>query len=336
MTAYFGVRVGKAGDPENFAEAARTDGFVAIGWHQLGDLSWLNDEHDDGRARKRLADQYAQVLDVSGPKLSMGVMLLWMFLREMKEGDIVLMPRANAGVFHIGRVTGPATFTAAPVDACPHTRRRTVQWLVDLKREQLPPALLRSLGARTPLFHLDHHGPAIERLLARDLPKAPSADVVGHVLERLLAMHPKKFEEFVAAYFNAVGYAAVPTQYVGDGGIDVQGELDAEGLATVQLRVQVKRTKSNVGIDTVLKTRGALAVNEQGAIIALSDFTSQAQVEAESDGKKTIRLVGGVEFVEHVLSHWDELPADVRAELGVQPREELPIRERFVVAAAGS
>lgn len=332
MAEYFAVRVGKSGDSENFAELARNNGYVAIGWHQLGDLSWLIDEPDDARARQRLAERYAEVLEVSGPRLNMGVALVWMFVREMKEGDVVVMPRTSAGLVHIGRVSGPATFLASPDDGCPHRRRRTVRWLADLKRDELPAALLRSLGARTTLFHLDHHGAAIEQLIADGVDITPHVDVVGHVLDRLLAMHPKRFEEFVASYFAAIGYTASTTPYVGDGGVDVQGELDAEGLARVMLRIQVKRTKSNVGIDTVLKTRGALAVDEQGAIIALGGFTSQASAEAEADGKKTITLVGGRQFVELVLSHWGDLDPEVQAQLGVQPREEVPIRDRFVVS----
>lgn len=336
MSRYYAVRVGKAGESDNFAELARNNGFVAIGWHQLGDLSWLNDEKDDTRARQRLAERYAEALEVSGPRLSMGVALVWMFQREMKQGDIVLMPRASVGLVHIGRVTGPATFAATTEDGCPHRRRRTVRWVADLMRDQLPPALLRSLGGRTTLFHLDHHGPTIEQLIAGDVVVTAHTDVVGHVLERLLSMHPKKFEEFVASYFSAIGYTASPTRYVGDGGIDVEGELDAEGLARVMLRVQVKRTKSNVGIETVLSTRGALKVDEQGAIIALGGFTAQAMAEADTDGKKTITLVGGRQFVELVLLHWDDIDPDVRAELGVQPREELPIRERFVISTGAT
>jgi restriction endonuclease Mrr len=213
--------------------------------------------------------------------------------------------------------------------------RRAVTWITDLPRKSLPGKLASSLGALVTIFSLSNRASEIRSVLsgevARPVVTEKAIDVVEHVLDQLHGMHPKDFEAFVASYFQAIGYDAEATQYVGDGGIDVEGTLDAEGLAKVLLRVQVKRTKSSVGIDTVLKTRGALAVDEQGAIIALGGFTAQARAEAEADGKKTIVLVEGESFVEMLLDHWADLDDEAQRSLAVRPREPLPLQQRFVI-----
>jgi len=209
-----------------------------------------------------------------------------------------------------------------------------VEWLHDVSRDEIPQRLLNSLGGLATVFSVQKRADLAQAVVdgkPASGSKKTSKSVIGHVRDQLMNMHPKEFETFVAAYFSAIGYDASPTPYVGDGGIDVAGTLSAEGLAEVLLRVQVKRTRSNVGIETVLKTRGALAVDEQGAIVSLGGFTAAAQTEAESPGKKTIILVDGRSFVEMVLNHWEDLDAATQQLLGVIPRERLPVQERFVV-----
>ena len=193
---------------------------------------------------------------------------------------------------------------------------------------------MSSLGSLTTVFSLDRRAGFAKALVDGTAPPAPGAkvkdDVIKYIIDRLHSLHPKEFEEFVAAYFVAIGYDAESTPYVGDGGIDVSGVLNAEGLAQLLLRVQVKRTKASVGIETVLKTRGGLGPDEQGAIITLGGFTKRGRENAEAAGLKTITLVGGEQFVEMILEHWEDLPEAARNSLGVQPREAT-IRDRFVV-----
>jgi predicted Mrr-cat superfamily restriction endonuclease len=269
-------------------------------------------------------------------KAAIGTGQLLRFAREIAVGDIVFVPNGGSRKVHIGRVSGGFEYVDNPTDGCPYRQRRPVEWIKDVPRSTLPQPLLNTLGALTTIFSLHRRRAFAEAVVdGTEMPTpgvaAGSEDVVEHVLRRLHAMHPKEFEDFVSSYFSVIGYDSEPTPYVGDGGIDVAGTLNAEGLAQVLLRVQVKRTRSNVGIDTVLKTRGALAVDEQGAIISLGGFTSAAAKEAEAAGKRSIVLVDGETFVEMVLERWEDLDLEVKELLGVQPREQLQVRDRFEV-----
>jgi restriction system protein len=316
---------------------AHAGGFVAIGWDEFDDLGWLRDADDATGASERLIEEYQQRNSTTRMQTAIGAGQLVRFVREMQVGDTIVLPNSSAGVIHLGEVSGPYQFVVQPADTCPQRHRRPVRWLKTVSRQELPQTLINSLGCSTTVFNLDNRAEILKGLLA-GVPQeggsggTPPTSVVEHVLRRLHAMHPKDFEAFVASYFQAIGYDATSTPYVGDGGIDVAGYLDAEGLAKVLLRVQVKRKRTSVGIETVLKTRGALAVDEQGAIVALGGFTAQARAEAEAQGKKTIVLVDGERFVELVLEHWEDLTTEARTLLGVLPKERLPVRERFMVA----
>ncbi len=334
-TSYWGVRVGPGGQ---YARVGRDGGFVAVAWDKLGDLTWVAEARDEKSAREQLIAAYGKAEGVSGVKASIGAGQLWRFAREIRDGDIVLTPNRAEEVVHIGRVKGAFRYVEKPTDACPYRQRRDVEWLLDVPRRGVPQPLLNSLGSLVTVFSVAKNADSVRSLLGEEVgqvhtPSKAQVDVLDHVVMRLLSLHPQKFEEFVADYFEAIGYDAFSTVYSGDGGIDVSGALDAEGLAQVLLRVQVKRSKAQVGIEVVLKTRGALAVDEQGAVITLGGYTLKAREEAEAPGKKRIILVDGESFVEMLLERFQDLSHDAQALLGVAPKPELPARERFTVVA---
>ncbi len=335
MVKYWGVRVGHGGQ---YAAVARQHGFVAIKWDALGDLAWLATAAEPDAAWRKLLEQYQGTYGVAGMAASIGAGQVRRFVREIDDGDIVLVPHTSRKVVYVGRVKGGFVYVPDPADGCPYRQRRGVEWIRDVPRTAIPQKLLNSLGSLSTVWSLNRSADEARSLVEGETkpgptagPKSKTRDVVAHLLDQLHALHPEKFEHFVAEYFGAIGYDARPTPYVGDGGIDMEGTLDAEGLAQVSLRVQVKRTQDNVGIDTVLKTRGALGIDEQGAVITLGGYTSQAKQEAGAPGKKTITLVEGERFAEMLLSHWHDLSAEAQALLGIRPKDNLPLRERFAV-----
>lgn len=335
MTAsYWGVRLGAGG---MYAEICRAGGFVAIGWEELGDLSWVAAAHDVDAARARLLKAYKSIYGPAAVTASINTGQLIRFARTIAVGDVVFAPVSAKRLVYVGRVTGAYEWVAAPNDNCPYSSRHAVEWLKEVPREDLPQGLLSSLGSLTTVFGLErraHEAAAVvDGVESPSVEARPARDVFEHVRERLLALSPTQFEEFITDYLEAIGFDSEHVGKAGDGGIDVRGTLNAQGLAQVLLRVQVKRTRSTVGNGTVLKTRGALSADEQGAIITLGSFSAQARQEAETGGgKKSIMLIGGEEFAEMLLQNWGQLSPRAHATLGVEPREPAPLRDQFRVA----
>ena len=121
---------------------------------------------------------------------------------------------------------------------------------------------------------------------------AINTQVRKNLRRRLLQMDPRKFEQLIRVLFEEMGLDdATVTTYGGDGGIDVRGVLNAENLSRIQVAVQAKRWKSNVGAKVIRELRGSLKVNEQGIVITPSGFTRAAQAEAQEAGKTQISLI---------------------------------------------
>jgi len=131
---------------------------------------------------------------------------------------------------------------------------------------------------------------------------AISDQVKKALLKRLHQMNPEKFESLVKLLLDEMGLGETSvTDYSGDKGVDVRGILNADNLSRINVAVQAKRWKKNVGSKTVRELRGSLKVNEHGIVITPSDFTPSARMEAEEAGKSPISLINGEQLIELLI-----------------------------------
>ncbi|MEM2110740.1 MAG: phospholipase D-like domain-containing protein [Candidatus Bathyarchaeia archaeon] len=102
------------------------NGFVAIGWPELDDLSYL--QHKPEEIFKREIERRAETLDyVKDPKYV--ARQFWMFCREIKVGDIVVA-YSRKHIYAIGNITSEyyhRTGTSDKERLYPH--RRKVHWI---------------------------------------------------------------------------------------------------------------------------------------------------------------------------------------------------------------
>ena len=141
-----------------------------------------------------------------------------------------------------------------------------------------------------------------------------------------------EFEHFVGHLFDLVGFTASVTRPVGDKGVDVVGTLNAEGLAEVTVRVQVKRIHGAVGSKEIQALRGALEHGEHAFFVTLSTFSKQATEEADASNKTTVMLIDGVDLTNLVLEHFDGLDVKYKKLLGIRRKEQLKAEDLFELA----
>lgn len=126
-------------------------------------------------------------------------------------------------------------------------------------------------------------------------------------LRRLVSsMPPKAFEELIGELLIAIGFDETTVEVVGrsgDGGIDVIGVMDIEGVTRIEAAVQVKRVKSNVSPEKITSLRGSLTPNQRGIFVTTSGFTRQAVYEATATGKSPISLVDGEQLLDLLFKH---------------------------------
>lgn len=281
MVRYWGVRIGRGG---KYVGEALEGKFVTIGWNELEDLTTLVNRPD------KLREEYAILYpDESELSQSIACGQIVRFVKEIQINDIVLVPDSAKGRVLIGRITGPNVFKENWDDKCPYLNRRSVEWVKFVERDGLPEKLKNSIGSLLTVFNIDSRADQVQELITGKIAEHREETVIGEklaevIVDRLFNLGPREFEQFVQHILDIIGFDAATMSYVSDGGVDVKGKLNAEGMAEVNLLVQVKRTSGKIGNEGVLKIRGAL-----GEMTMVQLFHFQALQEKQS--KKQSNLV---------------------------------------------
>lgn len=188
-----------------------------------------------------------------------------------------------------------------------------------------------AVGATLTIFSLDKYADEIDALIAGKTftPAEKPQRIRDVILSGLMEFKGKEFEEFIRHVLEIIGFTAETTPYVGDKGIDVNGILDAEGLADITLQVQVKRVKGSIGNKEILALRGALSQGEHGCLITLSSFTPQAIEEAQAQGKIPIKLIDGDDLSGLILKHFDEIDDKYKKKFEIRRKKDFNIEDQF-------
>lgn len=132
------------------------EGFVSIGWDEVGDLQLIGDDKEAIKAllsEKRPTDKPRAIAGWTG--------VLRRFAFELSVGDLVVAPNRQKPVFNIGRVTGPYRFVP---DAPTHRHRRSVDWLVtDAPRSAFSYTAQNEMSAMLTFFQVANHAEEFER-----------------------------------------------------------------------------------------------------------------------------------------------------------------------------
>lgn len=314
------------------------DGYVAIGWHELGDLK----QYPDRDAFKAaIAEKLPEAKKGAHPVYA-GI--LYRFAYEMQAGDIVVYPSKHDRMVNVGRLTGEISYLADDPDEYPN--KRGVEWLGHFPRNDFSQSALNEIGAFITLFLIKKHSNEfLQKVgLAEAQPETLSTEYVGDedtdddtatvavsrqaeittsdfVIRRIMAnMTGYEFEEFVAHILECMGYTARVTPRSGDGGVDVIAHLDALGFQPPIIKVQCKRITSPTPRPDVDQLLGTLGEGEYGLYINLGSF-SRSSVELERNRAK-LRLIDGEQFVEIVLEHYSKLAPRFRS--------MIPLKQIFV------
>ena len=332
------------GEGGRYLAAAQHGRFIAIGWNTLGDLTWLTQDpryadRPPNTFKDEIKNRYGQTW--SATKIGNVAGQVWRLVVGIGKDDVVLARDSVNRQVIIGRVIGGYEFNPEGGDECPYHHRRTVDWVKNISRDAMSQKLKDSMTADLTIFSVRKHAHEIEELLAgRILSKTggtASTQRLGESLvQRLLDFSPREFEEFTTDLLSTLGFETTVTEFVGDKGVDIIGALNAEGIANIDLRVQVKRySRGSVGIGEVLKIRGTLGPEEHGALLTTAKFTKAAAEEAQVPGKKPIALVDRDRLVDLILEHFDQLTPEYQQRLGLQ-KKNISLEDQFLMVEHGS
>ena len=302
--------------------------YVAIGWPELGDLRKYSDR-----------ETLKSALDKTYPEKKPGALpvqagVLYRFAYEMKVGDIVVYPSKHDRMVNIGRFTGNYNHVADGSDGYPN--RRAVKWLDHLPRNEFSQSALYEIGASPSVFLIQKYAgeflakigmaESTDAVLAAELDEETLDDDIATVEVSKQAETATndfiirqiegkftgyEFEEFVAHLLECMGYTARITPHAGDGGVDVIAHRDKLGVEPPILKVQCKRTISQISIAQVNQLLGTLGDGEYGLFITLGSFSKEVVVLERT--RPTLRLISGGQLVDLLLEHYDRLSPRYRS-----------------------
>lgn len=300
------------------------EGFISIGWEELGDLTSIL--HDREALKLRLAETYASAKPGAIPVWA-GV--IYRFAVEMKVGDYVVHPRKADRTLSFG-IVGSEFFVERGAEL--HPNRRRVKWIRSgVPREDFSKSALNEIGSAVTLFQVKNNAaefmqyfsvavpgplpadqPDAEVVLAEDEPSAERVDTYSRdfVADILKHLDPYRFEHFIAGLLRAMGYRATATVASGDGGVDVIASRDALSIEPPIIKVQCKRTTNTIGAPDVQRLAGALAHggSELGLFVTLGNYSNDAQHLERT--RQDLRLVNGRQLIDLVFEFYEGLDAE--------------------------
>lgn len=286
--------------------------YIAIGWHEMGNLSHIPANREDFKARVKVCypeDKPGAIPVEAGQ--------LFRFVHEIKQGDLVVYPSKVDRQIHIGRVA--SAYLYDPDVNSHYPNLRTVEWLRSLLRTSFTQGALYEIGSAMSLFQVKNYAeeffaalknkeaslPVNEDETVAQVTEDTEQTTRDYILKRLAQVfkgHP--LAHFVAHLLGTMGYRTRVAPEGPDGGVDIIAHLDELGFQPPIIKVQVKSKENSVGDPEVSALYGKVMPGEYGLFVTLGLFSSKAKSFAT--GKSNLRLIDGNELVDLVLGHYEQ------------------------------
>jgi restriction system protein len=187
-----------------------------------------------------------------------------------------------------------------------------------VQRAEFSVPFQNSIRSSLTVFLVDHNHEFFTKIGKTELvssSQAVKAAVSYHeaALEQILQLDPTEFEILISHVLSALGFESQHVGKVGDGGVDVEGELNVANMAKIKLFVQVKRYKagSKINENTLKALRQNIPFGGQCAFITTSDFTGGALKAAVDPGFPRIGTINGRQLVDVLAENWTKIPPEI-------------------------
>jgi len=323
----WGIHAGQVGEADALFLKKNV---VAMGWHEMGDLSKIGADRE--AFKREVAKAYPNAKPGAIPNYTGQ---LFRFVHEMQSGDLVLYPSKLDRQVHIGKVEGKYSYSPDISEQYPNMR--SVKWLKVVPRTHFTQGALYEIGSAMSLFQVRNYADEFRAALENGQPpvavekdetvaavaediEANTRDFILKTLAQELKGHP--LAHFVGQLLNTMGYQTRVSPEGPDGGVDIIAHRDELGFEPPIIKVQVKSSESSIGDPIVSSLYGKVGHGEYGMLVSLGTFTPAAKAFAK--GKTNLRLIDGEELVSLILAHYEQFDSSYK---GILPLKRVYVPE---------
>ena len=290
---------------------------IAIGWHEMGDLTKIEASREAFKAR------YIEMMpDAKKGSIATCSGMLYRFIHEVQVGDYVVFPSKSDRQVNLGIVEGDYRFVE---DAHQYVQQRKVKWLKHLPRTAFSQGALYEIGSALTFFMVKNYADEFLAALESSGKKLPvqeegedesigatADDIIESTKDFILKELSRQLkgynlEEFVSDLLRAMGYRTTVSPHGGDSGIDITAYKDE---LPPRILVQVKSQDSDIKETTIQSLKGAMREGDYGLFVTLSNYTKNAQKYLDST--PIIRGINGTELVDLILKYYEDLSEKYR------------------------
>jgi restriction system protein len=248
--------------------------------------------------------------------------ILYRFLHEVQDGDVVVYPSKTDRLVNIGRFAGAYRFDREGHPEYPNIR--PVEWKKHIPRDQFSQAALYEIGSFITLFSIRNHVEEFIAALEERSISEPAEDTEEREDDETVAKSASiqaqetttdfvtrqlktgidsyQFECFIAHLLQCMGYFTRVTAKSRDGGVDVIAHKDQLGFEPPVIKVQCKQVTNTIGQPEVSQLIGNVENGEHGLFVTLGGYSRDARQYEQS--KHNLRLIDGEQLVELIFDNY--------------------------------
>lgn len=191
------------------------NGYIAVGYNDISLDTLKSLPANDNLAKEQLKETIKKLYE-SLRNISYPTSQLLRFTRDIKQGDVVIIPSTGASHVAIGTVeTDVYEETNPDIDSehkCSFFKRRKIKWKLSCRREKLPPALQLMFNSRHILSDVTNYAPYIDSVINDLYVK----DDIMHLVLNIRTKDDVSFDDFFdlkALDFLVDGFCRLYPQY---------------------------------------------------------------------------------------------------------------------------
>lgn len=289
-------------------------GFIAIGWHELGDLSSIASQDE---IRERYEREFP---DENPTKTANAVAMVYKFRCVLKVGAEVVTYNPQAREYMIGTIESDYYHNPDEIDdeISDYVHLRKVKWIGQIGRDLLSASSKRSLSGILTLFSVNEEVSTELRSRLCNNTEKPSNEVTDIdwvdqsrelIKDKILKLSHEEMEQLAAVILRAMGYKTRVTPKGPDRGVDVLASPDGLGLEEPRIKVEVKHRSTTMGAQEIRSFLGGLHEGDKALYISTGGFTKDAKYEADRSNIP-LTLLNLDEVATLIVSHYENFDTE--------------------------